>query len=182
MRTYRRTSILTSIRSFHHRLPNLQCRGTGRRCRRRQEARRVSVDPRVRRLPRWSGDYESLISCAGSYWPLGVDSWAKWVKLYFSQTRWWPGGRGGMRVRLQWIRFALPGMCWDRGVRVVVYLSFRINSSRLLGRLWCEHLCLQHVPFPSNIYHVSRKWVPINLHRLLGCLKLEPTLLYSVTP
>jgi len=115
MRTYRRTSILTSIRSFHHRLPNLQCRGTGRRCRRRQEARRVSVDPRVRRLPRWSGDYESLISCAGSYWPLGVDSWAKWVKLYFSQTRWWPGGRGGMRVRLQWIRFALPGMCWDRG-------------------------------------------------------------------
>ena len=120
MRTYRRTSILTSIRSFHHRLPNLQCRGTGRRCRRRQEARRVSVDPRVRRLPRWSGDYESLISCAGSYWPLGVDSWAKWVKLYFSQTRWWPGGRGGMRVRLQWIRFALPGMCWDRGVRVLV--------------------------------------------------------------
>src|SRR6185312_16603151 len=34
-------------------------------------------------------------------------------------------------------------------------------------------------PFFSSIYHVCWKRMPINLHRLFGCLKLEPSLFYS---
>ena len=59
------------------------------------------------------------------------------------------------------------------------YLSFGVNSSRLFGRFRCEHLCLPRIPLHSNVYHVSWEWVSINLHRHFGCLKLEPTLLYS---
>jgi len=59
------------------------------------------------------------------------------------------------------------------------YLCFGINSTRFFGRLRCEHLCLQCISLLSNIYHVCWKRMPINPHRLFGCLKLEPTLLYS---
>ena len=59
------------------------------------------------------------------------------------------------------------------------YLSFRINSSKFLGRLRWEHLGLQCIYLSPNIYHIGREQVPIDLHRLLGCLKLKSTLLYS---